>query len=269
MPDVVPAEAELAARFASPAASPAYGIWRRDDGAFVGSALLEALAEPWVWSLAYWLDVAARGQGYATEAAAALARVALELDEALRVEIHAVADNEPSTRVAERLGFVAAPREGERFVRHVLDDPDEAAAAAPDLVVLDAAGQPLRLERSSPEGRHVLAAWRRLSRHLVDAGTRVRARVARGRAWILVDAPIGPETAFTARELLAHNRRLAAGALHLEEGALVLRAVLSLADTTEWHLHETVALVAHEARRLAARAAGRTTAELALANYAE
>lgn len=55
--------------------------------------------------IGYWLAKAHVGKGYVQEAAGALTRVAVELHECLRVEIHCDPLNERSASVARRLGY--------------------------------------------------------------------------------------------------------------------------------------------------------------------
>ena len=55
--------------------------------------------------IGYWLAEDAQGRGYATRAAAALARFAAESLGCVRTEIHAATGNLPSRAVAERLGY--------------------------------------------------------------------------------------------------------------------------------------------------------------------
>jgi len=83
------------------------GLFERDSGALVGDLRLR----PTDWSipafdLAYWLNPAAGGRGYATEAVRLLARLAFETLGAQRLAICCDRANQRSRRVAERLGFV-------------------------------------------------------------------------------------------------------------------------------------------------------------------
>lgn len=57
------------------------------------------------FEIGYWVRKSAQGQGYVTEAVAALARMAFEELRARRVEIRMDADNARSRAVAERCGF--------------------------------------------------------------------------------------------------------------------------------------------------------------------
>jgi RimJ/RimL family protein N-acetyltransferase len=64
-----------------------------------------ALDRPGSLELGYWLSNDCTGQGYATEAAAALTRVGLERLGAERIEIRCDPENRASTAIPARLGF--------------------------------------------------------------------------------------------------------------------------------------------------------------------
>jgi RimJ/RimL family protein N-acetyltransferase len=55
--------------------------------------------------IGYWIRTSRTGEGFATEAAAALSRVALELCGVERVDIRIEPENEPSLRIPRRLGY--------------------------------------------------------------------------------------------------------------------------------------------------------------------
>src|SRR2546428_1783067 len=80
-------------------------MFLRDDLSFAGSSGMHAL--DWNvprFEIGYWVRRRLEGQGYATEAVAALTRFALDRLGAQRVEIRTDDRNERSWRVAERLG---------------------------------------------------------------------------------------------------------------------------------------------------------------------
>ena len=74
-------------------------------GALLGGAGLHRRAAADALEIGYWLTVEARGQGLATEAVMALARLALGPAGAARVEIRCDPRNERSIAVARRAGF--------------------------------------------------------------------------------------------------------------------------------------------------------------------
>ena len=83
-----------------------YCFVRRDDGMLVGKGGLHTID----WSLpklelGYWVRESCTGQGFATEATAALAGMARSVLGAVRLEIRSDARNAPSRRVAEKCGF--------------------------------------------------------------------------------------------------------------------------------------------------------------------
>ena len=84
----------------------AYGIFAPADGVMLGSAGLHPRVGEGAREMSYWMAAAHAGRGFATEAAAALARVAFEVDGVRRVEVHCDPRNLASVRVPERLGFV-------------------------------------------------------------------------------------------------------------------------------------------------------------------
>ena len=82
-----------------------FGIWDRGDGTLAGGLGLHARCGPGGMEVGYWIVRDKTGRGYASEAAGAATRVAIEVLGAERVEIHIQPENELSQRVPERLGF--------------------------------------------------------------------------------------------------------------------------------------------------------------------
>jgi len=83
-----------------------YGIFNEDETLVVGGCGLHTRAGPGAREIGYWIRAGHTGQGLATEAAAALTKVAFEVDEVVRVEIHCDPNNVRSAAVAGKLGFV-------------------------------------------------------------------------------------------------------------------------------------------------------------------
>jgi RimJ/RimL family protein N-acetyltransferase len=83
----------------------ALGLFEPGGGAVVGGAGLHRTLGLDGCTVSYWLATPYLGQGYATEVAAALTRVAFEHHGVGRVEIHVDAENARSAAVAHRLGF--------------------------------------------------------------------------------------------------------------------------------------------------------------------
>ena len=83
------------------------GVFAAASGRYLGCV---SLHDPdWdlrAFGIGYWLRASAIGQGYATEAVRMLVDLAVGSLAARRVELRCDARNEPSRRVAERVGFV-------------------------------------------------------------------------------------------------------------------------------------------------------------------
>lgn len=83
----------------------ALGVFGPGEDEVLGGVGLHRIPGLASCTLSYWLAAPHLGRGYATEAAAALTRVAFEVDRVRRVEIHVDADNVRSAAVPDRLGF--------------------------------------------------------------------------------------------------------------------------------------------------------------------
>jgi len=83
-----------------------YGIFSADEGEVVGGTGLHTRAGPHAREIGYWISAGAARHGYATEASAALTRVAFLVDRVKRVEIHCDPRNVASAGVAQKLGFL-------------------------------------------------------------------------------------------------------------------------------------------------------------------
>ena len=83
-----------------------YGIFDRDEAAVVGGTGLHTRVGEDAFEIGYWIQVERAGKGLATEATAALTRVAFELCGADRVEIRTDPANEASRAVPRKLGYV-------------------------------------------------------------------------------------------------------------------------------------------------------------------
>jgi RimJ/RimL family protein N-acetyltransferase len=83
-----------------------YGIFAAEETAAVGGTGLHPRVGDEAFEIGYWVRTSRAGRGYATEAAAALTRVAFELCGVDRVEIRVDPANAPSLAVPRKLGFV-------------------------------------------------------------------------------------------------------------------------------------------------------------------
>ena len=81
------------------------GIFERDESRVLGGSGLHTRHGPEALEIGYWLRADSEGKGLASEAAAALTRVAFERCGVDRVEVRIDPANERSQRVPERLGF--------------------------------------------------------------------------------------------------------------------------------------------------------------------
>lgn len=81
-----------------------YGLFL-PDGALIGATGLHPRIGPDALEIGYWVDRDHEGKGYVSEAVAAVTRLALEVRQLDRVEIHCDPRNVRSAKVAERLGF--------------------------------------------------------------------------------------------------------------------------------------------------------------------
>lgn len=82
-----------------------YAIFDRDEREVLGGTGLHTRAGEGAREIGYWIHVAHVRQGYATEAAAALTRVAFEIVGVGRVEIRCDPRNVASAGVPRKLGF--------------------------------------------------------------------------------------------------------------------------------------------------------------------
>lgn len=82
-----------------------YGVFSNDETRIVGGTGLHRRVGLNALEIGYWVHVSETRKGYATELAAALTRVAVEVEGVRRVEIHCDPENRFSARVAEKLGY--------------------------------------------------------------------------------------------------------------------------------------------------------------------
>ncbi len=82
-----------------------YGIFSAEETEVVGGTGLHTRVGDDAFEIGYWIRASRIGQGFATEASAALTRVAFELCAVDRVEIRVDPANEASAAVPRKLGF--------------------------------------------------------------------------------------------------------------------------------------------------------------------
>jgi len=104
-----------------------YGIFSADESEVVGGSGLHRRVGEDAFEIGYWIRESQIGQGLATEASAALTRVAFEVCAVDRVEIRVDPENVRSLAVPRKLGYVEEatlrrrlpPKEGEPGLRDV------------------------------------------------------------------------------------------------------------------------------------------------------
>lgn len=82
-----------------------FGVFSRSDGSIVGENMLLSRVGPGGLEVGYWTHVNQGGKGYATEASCAMIRVAFEIYNVDRVEIHCAPGNQASAAIPAKLGF--------------------------------------------------------------------------------------------------------------------------------------------------------------------
>ncbi len=136
-----------------------YGIFNRGETTALGSTGLHTRAGGNAREIGYWVRADHAGQGVATEAAAALTRVAFDINGVQRVEIHCDVRNLASAAVPRKLGFVheanrrrtspATDGSYDLMVWTLFADEYRAgpAAAAAPIAAFDVLGRPIVIDR--------------------------------------------------------------------------------------------------------------------------
>jgi RimJ/RimL family protein N-acetyltransferase len=91
-----------------------YGLLDPEESQVLGAAGLHTRLGEGVREIGYWVHQAHTGRGLATEAAAALTRVAFEVEGVQRVEIRCDPANQRSAAVPRKLGFLHEATLGQR-----------------------------------------------------------------------------------------------------------------------------------------------------------
>jgi RimJ/RimL family protein N-acetyltransferase len=94
-----------------------YGIFSLDETRCLGGTGLHTRLGPGAREIGYWIRKDSINQGLATEVAAALTRVAFEIDAVERVEIHCDPENVRSFAVARKLGYTHDATLRQRLLR--------------------------------------------------------------------------------------------------------------------------------------------------------
>ncbi len=83
-----------------------YGIFNPDESMVLGGTGLHTRLGEEAREIGYWIHKDYTNQGYATEVAAALTKVAFEIDHVSRVEIHCNPKNVRSASIPHKLGYI-------------------------------------------------------------------------------------------------------------------------------------------------------------------
>jgi RimJ/RimL family protein N-acetyltransferase len=93
-----------------------YAIFDAGEERVVGGTGLHPRIGPDGLEIGYWIRADAAGRGLATESTAALTRVAFEVAEVARVEIHCSAENRASAAIPRKLGYSLQEPAGDDLV---------------------------------------------------------------------------------------------------------------------------------------------------------
>jgi RimJ/RimL family protein N-acetyltransferase len=130
-----------------------YGIFSPDESRVLGGTGLHTRVGEGAREIGYWIHQDYINRGLATEAAAALTKVAFEVDEVNRVEIHCDPENMGSAAIPKKLGFAHEATLRQRVVdtggepRDTMiwtlfaDEYPASPAAAAEIEAFDARGQ--------------------------------------------------------------------------------------------------------------------------------
>ncbi len=107
-PSTLEQKRQLLARFAEDFArgdDAVYGIFEPDERRVVGSTGLHPRLDGNAREIGYWIRADAAGRGLGSESTAALTRIAFEVDDVERMEIHCDPANHRSAAIPRRLGY--------------------------------------------------------------------------------------------------------------------------------------------------------------------
>jgi RimJ/RimL family protein N-acetyltransferase len=134
-----------------------YGIFEPSGERVLGGTGLHPRSDEDSFEIGYWIRADATRRGYATEVAAVLARVALEVCRVDRVDIHVDPANAASIAIPRRLGFVeegtlrqrlaapgpGAPRRDATIFTLLAAELPASPAAAASFAATDASSRPM------------------------------------------------------------------------------------------------------------------------------
>lgn len=135
-----------------------YGIFNADETLVLGGTGLHPRVGKDAAEIGYWIHANHLNQGFATEAAAALTKVAFEVNQLARIEIHCDPRNFSSAAVPQKLGFTHEATLRQRVEDYQGQKQDSmiwtllaeeypgSKAAQTKIQAFDVIGRPLKLE---------------------------------------------------------------------------------------------------------------------------
>jgi RimJ/RimL family protein N-acetyltransferase len=124
-------------------ANSVYAIFDAGDERVLGGSGLHPRIGPGALEIGYWIRADAVGQGYATESTAALTRVAFDVADVERVEIHCSTENHASAAIPRKLGYSLHEAGDDLIFTLAAADFPTTPAAGARLAAYDAIGAPL------------------------------------------------------------------------------------------------------------------------------
>jgi len=128
-----------------------YGILSPDESEAIGGTGLHTRRGEGTLEIGYWIRASRVGQGFATEATAALTRVGFELCDVGRIELRVDPANEASLAIPRKLGFVE-----EGTMRGVLEGTPSGGDAVVFALLRDEFERDVKLKAFDAAGRRVL-----------------------------------------------------------------------------------------------------------------
>ncbi len=101
-----------------------FGIFNKSETELIGGSGLHRRVGDKALEIGYWINVRYINQGYATEMAKALTKVAFEIEKVKRVEIHCDPSNLASSAIPKKLGYTHEATLHDRNVTHAGESRD-------------------------------------------------------------------------------------------------------------------------------------------------
>jgi RimJ/RimL family protein N-acetyltransferase len=120
-----------------------YAIFDAGEERVLGGTGLHPRIGPGALEIGYWIRADAVGQGHATESTAALTRVAFEVSEIERVEIHCAPANHASAAIPRKLAYALRSSDEDLIFALTAADYPGSPSSSASLAAYDAIGTPL------------------------------------------------------------------------------------------------------------------------------